>query len=346
MQVLKVIGHMLRAMVVVAFMAGQAVACAFHGYTPDPTVVDYMLGSEHIVVAKPDPNNPSRFQVVEALVGPDNGIDIPLAVSDTARRDMANNPDAVILLARDGAYGPWLELATLDREYRKVINTVASRLETWRWGEDLERFQTFAKHVNSNSTALRRLALLELDRADYSLLRQVRLPRIPTLAADIATGEPDLLPIRVLLAGLSKDRSMVPILTDGLAQAVADDVPYVGAFATAMMQLQGGKAGQGIVDQVLGNGTVPKETQERVIEAFAIQSQTGNRRMERSVYAQMAQALQKDPSLAAPVARQFGARGDWGLADAIQVAAAASPPVTVEAVFSISQYLGIAKNAN
>ena len=33
--------------------ATTALACAFHSYVPDETVVDKMLGSDHIVLARP-----------------------------------------------------------------------------------------------------------------------------------------------------------------------------------------------------------------------------------------------------------------------------------------------------
>ncbi|MEL7204869.1 MAG: hypothetical protein AAGL19_11895, partial [Pseudomonadota bacterium] len=88
--------------------AKTVAACEFHGYIPDPTLVDILLGTEHVVVARPDPVDPSRYKPTESLIGPWD-ITIPLAVSDDIRMQLSG--DEAVLLAREEAYGPWLELA-------------------------------------------------------------------------------------------------------------------------------------------------------------------------------------------------------------------------------------------
>ena len=50
-------------------MAPVAWACAFHGYTPRPTLIDILYDSEQVILARPDTSNQSRFQPVEALAG-------------------------------------------------------------------------------------------------------------------------------------------------------------------------------------------------------------------------------------------------------------------------------------
>lgn len=44
-------------------------ACGFHGYLPERTVIDRMLDSDHIVLARADPANPFRYVAVDAIRG-------------------------------------------------------------------------------------------------------------------------------------------------------------------------------------------------------------------------------------------------------------------------------------
>ncbi|MGB0440903.1 MAG: hypothetical protein ACPGFC_12505, partial [Paracoccaceae bacterium] len=64
--------------------ATTALACAFHSYVPEETVVDKMLGSDHIVLARPDPHNPTRFKAVDALL---DCVDIEQMMIDSMTAD-------------------------------------------------------------------------------------------------------------------------------------------------------------------------------------------------------------------------------------------------------------------
>ena len=162
--------------------AKTVAACEFHGYIPDPTLVDILLGTEHVVVARPDPVDPSRYKPTEALIGPWD-ITIPLAVSDDIRKQLSG--DEAVLLAREEAYGPWLELAVIDPDFRAIVDQVMKRQSDWIYGEDAERFQMFAGLVNHPNPDIRELALRELDRADYVVLWGLSIPNVGRLRREI-----------------------------------------------------------------------------------------------------------------------------------------------------------------
>ena len=44
--------------------ATPAVPCAFHGYTPQATVVEKLLGSEHVVLARTSPETCWSFLIM------------------------------------------------------------------------------------------------------------------------------------------------------------------------------------------------------------------------------------------------------------------------------------------
>ena len=322
--------------------AQNAAACAFHGYTPDPTLVDILLGTEQVVIARLDPSDPSRYAPVEALMGPD-ALDLPLAVGAETRAKLLGRPAATVLLARDGAYGPWLELAVLDDRYREVVDQILQRQSAWILGGDEERLQLFAGLLNDPNPDLRRLALRELDRADYSVLQDVRLPRINDLRQDLESGDADMAPIRVLLAGLSRDPSFGGYLSEELDAAVGRALPYMGAYATAMIELEGETAVRTIMERHLMTKSLSVGTREKLLEAFAIQHQTAPRSTRRAIARGVAELLRHSPELAGATARQFGFRSDWSMAKPIARARIAHPPTAIQDIFAVNQYIDLSK---
>ncbi|MDJ0822457.1 MAG: hypothetical protein QNJ09_11715 [Paracoccaceae bacterium] len=286
--------------------AGQgALACAFHGYTPDPTLVDLLLATEQVVTVRLDPGDARRYVPVRTLMGPEVA-EIAISAGPDMRQRLKANPAQTVLLARDGAYGPWMEIAVLDARYRQVVERVVARQSAWLLGADQERLALFAKHLNDPNPDIRRLALQELDRAPYADLKKLRLPKVQNLRQDLSNGERDLMPIRVLLAGLSSDKGFGRVLATDLDTAVRSDVPYLGAYATALIELQGKAAVRHILERYLTTGTLPITTQERLLEALALHYKTGSSAMRRLIAREVAALVRERPTLAEPAARQFG----------------------------------------
>ncbi len=291
----------------------NAGACAFHGYVPDPTLVDVLLATEQVVIARLDTTNPVQYAPVRALMGPD-ALDIPIAIDPTIRIRLSAAPAQRVLLARDGAYGPWLELAVLDDRYRSIIDHVLTQHSAWLLGDDQQRAQYFAGLVNDPNPDVRRLALQELDRAPYQVLKSLDRPIVQHLRQQLQSAPDDLTPIRILLAGLSEDRSYGPILSAGLQSAVSDDVSYLGAYATALIELDGPSAVDSLLDRYLASDTLTLETRQKLLQALAIQHKAAAPVTRRSISRGVAQLMQTSPDLREPIARQFGIRNRWAAA--------------------------------
>jgi len=82
--------------------SAPTLACAFYGYTPNPTLVDLHMMTEQVVIADIDPSQPNRYRLLEVLMGP-HVSDIPITVSASVTKTISKNPSARVLLARDGA---------------------------------------------------------------------------------------------------------------------------------------------------------------------------------------------------------------------------------------------------
>ncbi|MES0824819.1 hypothetical protein [Ruegeria sp. SCP11] len=235
--------------VIAAIMAGAASgagACGFHNYTPQPTLVDRLIESEHVVLARQHPDNPFRYKVAKALEGSAEGVELPYLVDSVSRRRLKTDPNARVLFAREGAYGPWLRVALVDDDMRPVLNAVVTHLLEWKQGEDLSRFQTFAAYLNHPDDSVRMVALRELDRADYGFLvsgtLQIDTARI--LSEFNNPAQRNLRAIRILLLGLGGGEGVHEQLVAGLYRVAQFESNLTGAYATALIEMGGAGSGE------------------------------------------------------------------------------------------------------
>jgi len=280
-----------------------ALACAFHGYTPNPTLVDLLLATEQAVVART--TSRGTYEIVNALLGPDLGT-IPVSASANFRSQLNKDTTSTALLVRDGAYGPWIEVTVLDARFRTIIETVVQNQSAWQLGRDAGRIKLFASLVNDPNPNIQRLAFQELDRLPYATLKDVRVPPIHRLLEDIEAGETDQRPIRILLAGLSNDRSFGPVLASALHRAVRQDKSYLGAYVTALIELQGRPAVEAIIAHYLATGATAQSVQEKMLNALALQYKTARGGIRRTIAREVANLVRDNPEMAAPVIAQFG----------------------------------------
>lgn len=282
--------------------AGTAQACAFHGYTPNPTLVDVLLTTEQVAVVQ---REGGAYVSLATLAGPTLD-EVPIGVGPDAATRLEGKPDATVLIARDGPYGPWVEIAVMDDRYRTMVEAVMARQADWQLGAERARLAFFAERLTDPNADIRYLALRELDRAPYGMLKQVRLPTMPDLREGIEQGDPSLLPIRVLLAGLSGDRRLAPVVTTGLRVAVDNEIPFMGAYATALIELEGAQGVDLIVASYLKSGAISPITGERLLEALALQQKTADGPLRNAISQKVAALVREEPILAGAAARQFG----------------------------------------
>lgn len=328
-----------------ALLAQVAAACAFHTYLPEETAVDRMLGSEHIVLVRHSPLDPFRYAVVEAIRGPATGVDIPDLVDSATRRRLEANADDRVLYAREGAYGPWKRLAYVDAAYRPVLDGIVARLESWSYGEDEDRFQFFADLLTHPDPTLVALAMAELDRAPYEILSGLRFS---VEAADLLHGIQDpqniaTLPIRVLLLGLVGGDAARDFVT---RQFAAGGVPlgrFAGAYAVALIEIEGVAGVEMLAGILRARPDLDLQQREAMVEALAIQSIAGGPDLGRVARARISALLGEDATLAGPVARQFGTRGDWSQTAALTRLSAEGRVRTETDLINVAQYLSIAK---
>jgi len=304
----------LAAILAAILAVGSAQACGFHGYTPQPSLVDRLLASDQVVLARASALNPFRYEAVAVLAGGRGAVDIPDLVDTATRRRLAREP-AAVLFARTGAYSRWQRLAYVDAAFHPILAQILSRLPAWDGGDADDRLTFFAGLLPHPDPAIHRLALKELDKADYGPLRRLELavPAARVAARLDRVAEADLKPIRVLLLGLTEDPSLVPYFKARVRANAGAGSAVLGAYATALIETEGAQAVGWITHDILTDAAVPLDSKELLVEAMAIHAAAGAPATAAAVAAAMQEALRQDASLAPAVARQFGQRADWSL---------------------------------
>lgn len=322
-----------------------ALACAFHGYAPPRTIVDWLLESERAVLARASPEQPARLTEIEWLRGASEDPVLPELADLPLRRRLDADPARAVLYVDDPDTGEWRSLGVVGGTLRAIAAEVLANRMAWSGAYHPARFALAAKHHDHPEPAIRALALAELDRAPYAMLRRLDL-RLP--AADLLTGlwtpdAADSRPIRVLLLGLSPaPRAHAEIA--GRVETWASETPglLLGAYATAFIERTGAPAVRRLAELYFGEHPHTAETREAVIEAFAIHSQVGPAALQAAITAELGAILQREPNAAAMVARQFGARNDWRHAAELDRLLRARRITSAVSMITVSRYVALA----
>ena len=311
------VSRLFAASLLAAILAGgPAWSCAFHTYKPARTAVDWLIEARDLVLARPDPQNQFAFRIVHVIRDGAASDQIPFLVNSQIRRRLAANPDDAVLFAA-GDDAQWRLVAYVDPDFRPIMRAVLDTADRWRTGYHPARLEMAAALQDHPSPALRDLSLRELDKAPYSLLRRIDLS-IPPEALIASLWNREDYPyqsIKVLLLGLTrseKARSEIRAFIDRVADW--DEARNLGAFATALVELDRAGGIARLEDTILADRSQPLQKVEQVIEALTIHNGVGSLKLRKAIAAALRRLVQARPETAALVARQFAARSDWSQA--------------------------------
>ncbi len=330
-----------------AVLAGSAGACGFHMYAPEKTVIDWLVEGDHVVVARNAPGNPFAYVPVETLVDNGEPVAIGALVDSATRRRLALNPEDGVLFVHEPSTGRWERLAYLTPDYRDLVETVLSRRAGWTGPYDPDRFALFEGLQTHPSPAMRTLALREIDQAPYEMLRDIDL-RIPV--DDLLAGVRDpngfaLRPIRVLLLGLSDDpkaRSALRTAIDSMGRVDTGSF-ILGAYATALIEIDGAAGIARLEDAVLNNPLLGIDTLEQVVSALAIHGGSGSPDLQGEIQKTLVRLMDARPVAAAAIARQYFTREDWSQADILEPVLRSGRLADAAVVMPVAMYLAQAR---
>lgn len=330
-----------------ALQTGAALACAFHYTKLERTAVDWLVGGDHVVLARPDPTNPFAFKVVRIIRGAEPVDAPPFLVDSVTRRKMAANPSDAVMFARD-ADGAWVRAAYVNSAFQPLISVVQSHAPEWSLAYTKGRFEVFEALQDHPDASLRQLALQEIDKAPYGMLRGMDL-RIPgeDLIRQIWTRQGYAYQsIYVLLLGIDGSpaaRREVHAFIDRVADW--DWANNLGAFATALVELDG-PAGIAKLDRVfLSDPDQPADKLEQVVEALAIHNGLGDLALKSRIAVALQNLAETRPDGAELIARQFLTRNDWTQAGLLETVLEERKQTAPLGLISVAVYVAQARAA-
>lgn len=317
---------------------GLARACPVCIDQPERTVADHALEDWIVVLARQDDNDPSRFAPVEILRGDAEDIadvpEIPFLVDDATQRTLARNPELSVLLT----YGPpgdytglapgsglWYRHVGITPERRDTLDAILDEGALWDWGmtTDPARFGFFAARIADPDPVIRRMALTEVSRAPYRLIREI--PQIPP-AEDLLervslVTVPPVAPITILLLGLSDAPAAEAAIRRSFDSALTQGGVYAAAWIVAGIESDGPSALERsdgptalarALERLHGEPALSREERLNMLTALTV---TGSARPELrpAIVPVLVETVRRFPDHAGDLAYSFYAWRDWSI---------------------------------
>lgn len=341
----RIVGAALAA-VLALIPTAPSLACAFHTDLPEKSVADWLVDGIEVVLARPAADNPYAFHITEVIHSAGSPPEVDLLVSSDLRRKLQAHPEDEVLLANDG-YG-WTILSYVNPVFRPIMREVLARAPGWTDDYGAERLAIFAALQDSADLELRQMALTEIDKAPYTLLRQMELRLTPEellrgLWLPQAYGYQ---PIRVLLLGLTGS-DLARDEVRGFLTRVSDWewANNLGPYATAAIELDGIKGVHLLEQQFLAKPLQPLANLEQVVEALAIQHGVAPPEVRAEIAATLQRFVRARPQGAALVARQFLPREDWSQGPMLAELMEAKALSSAQDLLTVAVYVAQARGA-
>ncbi len=338
------------SLAVMALFAGilsnSAAACSFHTYKPVRTLVDKILESETLVLARQSQNNALRFKIANVLQGTAHSEPIPFLVDTATRRRLSTNAHDGVLLSLDGQ-GTWRYLSYVDQNWQDLLKMVMRQAPMWREeAHHPNRFEALSTYLNHKDPRLHYLALQEIDRVPYETLRTLRVsvPAETLLEALGSWRDAQYVPINLLLLGLSNAPEAGPFLRQQVDRLHQSSTPgSLGAAATALIEVDGENGIKHLSRLFLSGQDQPIAKVAAVVEAMAIHSNLGSDHLQRTIEETLVGFVRNRPAGAATVARQFSLQRNWSIGPHLEAMMEDALHITPAARLQVAIYVAQSK---
>lgn len=292
----------------------SALACSFHTYKPAKTLVDRILESQALVLARQSKKTAFRFKITSVLKGDVKDPEIPFLVDTTTRHRLEKNAQDSILFALNGK-GDWRYLSYIDADRKRLLDMVLQQAGMWRsQTHHPDRLEKLSIYLNHSNLDLHNLALQEIDRVPYETLSalKVSVPVERLLTSLKSARDYQYEPINTLLLGLSRTPEAGQYLRQQIAR-MRQNLPSrsLGAVATALIEVEREHGIQHLDRLFLADRNQPMDKVETVVEAMAIHSKLGSHQLRRTIDQTLIGFVRRRPAGAGAVARQFSAHRNW-----------------------------------
>jgi hypothetical protein len=307
----RTVSALLAATIVLVFAlwAPSARACVLCLPYPKKTSADYIVESDTVILARENPASRFYYTPVETLKGHYDGDAIPLLVDSTTARELQLQPALRVALAQDRPGGTWRRLALAGSEYQAVMRVAAG----WTVGSKTlrERALFFAPYLRNQDRALAELAFLEVARAPYATIRELRgtiaRENIYRVIRDFTRVEWHGL--YILMLGMSDRDDDLAFVRRKLETAAKYGIAInLGAYATAWIEMVGADAVNVLASEYFaGSGRSSAELLE-IVNALSVQGKYARIELRTVIIDAYGLLLEQHPELAGYVAKDLY---DW-----------------------------------
>lgn len=330
------------------FIPASLVACAFDMVKPEKTVVDWLVGADRVVLARPAPDNPFSYRVTQVLHGVDAGPEIPHLVDSVTRRRLAADDEAAVVFVSTET-GAWRRVALHDDDWQLIVETAVANRRAWRAGMTIDRI-SFAEALQSSTVpGHRALVIGELDKVAYRDLQKfdLQIPTSELVAALTAREAQHYRAIYALLLGLRGDTAARAAIEGAVDQA---SEPWatpdnLGAFAAALIETDGADAVTQLSDLFFNDPAQPLAKVEQIVMAFSVHHALAEPNVQEEIDHSLFDLVQKRPEAGVPVARQFTLRADWSQSALIEPLVKTRTVSTMADLLTMSVYVAQARDA-
>lgn len=307
----RAVSALLAATIVVVFAlwAPSARACVLCLPYPKKTSVDYVVESDTVVLARENPASPFYYAPVETLKGHYEGYAIPLLVDSTTSRELQLQPALRVVLAQDRPGGTWRRLGLVGSEYQAVMRVAAG----WSVGSKTlhERAVFFAPYLRHRDRALAELAFLEVARAPYATIRDLRT----TVGRDdIYRVIRDFFHVEwhglyILMLGMSDRDDDLAFVRRKLETAAKYGIAInLGAYATAFIEMVGPDAVDALMSEYFAGSDRSSAELLEIVNALSVHGKYGPIELRTVIVDAYELLLEQHPELAGHVAKDLY---DW-----------------------------------
>lgn len=322
-----------------------AQACAFDMVKPERTIIDWIVETDQLVLARPQTDNAFLFETVDVLIGEERTDAIDTLVDTNTRRKLAMNPNDAVLFAQDQS-GEWHRVTYVNDTFQGVLDTALQNRTDWRGSIPASRLAFIEGLQDSEDPVQTALLIGELDKVPYDQLRQLNLRlSTDTLLDELWTtaGYP-YQAIRALLLGLSDDEEARQEIAAYIERVTPWDwANNLGAFAAALIEIDGINGVNALAEGMLQDPNQPLDKIEQVIMALSVQHNVATPEVQNAIAQAIRDLVDLRPETAAPIARQFTLRSNWSQSAVLEPLVRDRRFSTLGELLTVSVYLASAR---
>ena len=329
--------------------ATAAKACAICISMPKDSVADAIIDADLVAILREDPAHPFHYSVQRTLFGASAiAPPPPFLVDSVMRARLASHPQEGAL-ATWTKTGGWLLHGHASVALEQVAEHALEVSDVWMGADGVQaRFDFFARHHAASDPAVQELALIELARMPYSMLRTLQpgIDRSHVAQRLVDARWLEWTPIYILILGQSDDDDDQEFVRRAAKAALArSGHGDLAAWVTAWIEVDGALAIKAIRRDYLSGQGVSDTDLRAIAMALAEQSVGGDAAVALQASRAMREAAALHPTVAGIAARALLAAKDWSAASMI---AAQLERGAIEApadVFIVEAYLAAVQDA-